>query len=232
MPMIKEIHIPLVTHTGFLDREKTALQVSRDGPGIAVSTCPDIWRQITRTNAPDVVLSHSAALWVDAFAFTPNCIEEIISWAKAQGYLSPCPVWHANWIDEETGAFRETTRLSYEAALRDCGSADAIMRDTGLCLQARAVKRLGRWHDHLDYYNAALILYTREVIIPKRPLICGIWWNEVVDIPGGVAPSGQLMPEALAKFDVENDDGDLVPFSDAFPDFKYLGAKPVTMIYN
>lgn len=230
MPFIKEIHIPTVTYIGFLNRDVSDLGPSRDGPALAVTDCPDAWRQISRSNAPEIILTHSAALWVDALAFTPECIAEIVSWAKARSYIAPCQVWHTTWTDPETGAFREATRASYEEALALCGTQEAIMQDTGFSLQRRALKRLGRWHDPLDHYNAILILYTREFIIPKRPLICGIWWRETLDIASGTTPSGQLMPEALGKFDVEDGDGDLIPFNEAFPDFVALGANPTELL--
>lgn len=232
MPFIKEIHIPTVTHIGFLNREKADLNPSRDGPGLAVSDCPDAWRQISRSNAPDVILSHSAALWVDALSFSPNCIVEIQDWARDAGYLEPCQVWHANWTDDETGAFREETCASYEAALAHTHCPEAIMQDNGWCLGRRALKRLGRWGDPLNYHNGILILYTREVIIPKRPLICGIWWCEPLDLASGIAPSGQLMPEALEKFDVEDEDGDFVPFKEAFPDYVPIGARPSELLWD
>lgn len=179
-----------------------------------------------------MILTNSAALWVDALAFTPDCMTEITAWAKQRDYLASCQVWHANWTDPDTGAFKEATRASYEAALALCGAQEAVMQDTGLCLQRRALKRLGRWSDPLDYYNAILILYTREVIIPKRPLICGLWWREALDIASGIAPGGQLMPEALGKFDIEDEDGDLVSFDNAFPDFVALGANPTELLWD
>lgn len=232
MPFIKKYHLPRVTHIGHLDRAPEDLTPSRDGPAIAVSDRPEVWRQITRANAPEITLYNSAALWVDALAFTANCIDEIREWAIDQGYIRACQVWHATWIDDDTGALRDSTRSTYEAALKDAGGADAVMKGEGFSVSPRALKRLGRWPDILDWYGAAITLYTREVIIPKRPQYVGIWWREIEDPDAGTAPSGQVFPEALKNFDVEDEFGDMIPFEEAFPDFTAIGARPVTLKYE
>ncbi len=232
MPFIKTIRRDRVIHIGHLDRTREDLAPSRDGPAIAVSDCPDAWRRISGANAPEVVLVNPTALWLDALAFTPDCIDEIRAWAMARRYLLPCPVFQAAWIDPKTRALRDSTRRTREEATRDCGDPAMVTEGEGFLLQPLALKRLGRWHDPLDWFNAAVTLYTREVIIPKRPLVCGIWWSEAEDAETGTAPGAQLFPEALHNFEVEDENGDMIPFAEAFPDFHPIGAKPVTLIYD
>ena len=232
MPYIKELHIPDVIHIGHLDRDLRDLRPTRDGPAISVSQNPQAWRQITRSNAPEVTLHNSTGLWVDALAFTPQCMEEIRRWGVFNRYIDAGPVWHAVRIDPETDLGVETLHDSYEAALAVAGRQDAIMRDSGYFLSPKAMKRLGRWHDRLEWYGGLLILYTREVIIPKRPLICGIWWNEVEDLENGIAPSGQLLPEGLRNFYIEDDMGDMIPFEERYPGFTAPGAKPTLLFWE
>lgn len=229
MPFIKTIHIPYVTHVGHLDRRAEDLTSGRDGPSLAVSTIPQDWQKITGSNAPHVSMFCSNALWIDAFAFTGDCMNEIAAWAVAQQYMTPKLCWAASWNDPQTGQIREELFLDEQSA--KAGSAPDAMIDEieGYEIAPRALRRLGRWHNPLDWYGAALILYTREVVIPKRPLIAGIWWSEPLDVTQGVAPGGQLMPDALERFSVEDSRGDMCPFSEVFPEYSLIGARSVTL---
>lgn len=240
MPQITTLMRREVIHIGHLDSDPATLTPSRDGPGIAVCENPDAWRAITRANAPEVRLVNPLAMWVDALAFTAGCILEIQNWMITRRYMRRVPAWTVGLHDEETGAFTEKTfatraeaaaaagrteAVEIEAATRGAGAA---MELEGFRLSAQALRRLGRWPDPLDWYSAAILLYTREVIAAKRPLVCGVWWNETEDLPAGVAPGGVLFPEALARFEVETEDQDLLAFHDAFPGYIPIGIAPET----
>lgn len=228
MPLVSTLHIPRVTHIGHLDREAGVLAPSRDGPALAVSTCPEIWRQITRSNAPDIVLFNPTALFVDAFSFTPRCMDEIQSWAVINGYIAPCPAVSACWVDPQTNAFHDALFETGDAARATAGPGADIQEIEGHTLSRRALKRLGRaWHNPLDWYGACLLLYTREIIVPKRPLVCGIWWSEALDIPSGIAPGGQLLPDAFSTFNLlDEDEEEGPPLSRAFPGLLSLPSPP------
>ena len=236
MPLIKTFFKSRVVHIGHLNQSADELKPSRDGFGIAVSESPEAWRAITRANAPDVVLHNPRAMWLDALSYSGACMDEITAWMRARRYILPVPVWHAQWIDEASGDFRDGTWATREEAAKAAGltleqelaaaarGEGVTMEGDGYRLTPMALKRLGRWHDPLDWFNAAIMLHTREVVMLKQPLVCGVWWDEVEDIPGKVAPGGVLFPEALRHFEVETEDGDVIPFAEAFPQFTVLGA--------
>lgn len=231
MPFIKTIHLPKVTHIGHLDRDLSMLEPGRDGPSLAVTDRPDLWREITRANAPEITLFNPTALWVDAFAFSPNCTDDIAAWALVQGYISPCISHMADWVDPDTGRLHNEVFETHEAAVQRCQDPKCVIEMEGYRLSPRALKRLGRWSNPVDWHGAILILYTREVIIPKRPLVVGIWWAEVHDPASGTAPNGQLMPEGLRGFEVEDAHGDMVPLHDAYPQLQTIGARPLELVH-
>lgn len=228
----KERHIPVVTHIGTLDWSAEDLRPGRDGPALAVSNRPDAWRNILRSNAPDVVLSCSNALWVDGFSIGPDGRGGLMRWGKMREYLDPCPVWCATWIDPDTGEFREATRGTRAEAQAAAGASGSVAEDEGARLRPRALARLGRWQDPFDWFGAILLLYTREVIVLKRPLICGVWWDEPVDLTAGIAPSGQLLPDAFARFEVDIGAAETVGFTEAYPGLVQIGAKPMELLWS
>lgn len=228
----REVHVPTVTHIGTLDWPVDDLRPSRDGPALAVSSRPDVWRRILRSNAPEVTLGCSNALWIDGFSISPAGRDALSSWAGMRGYLEACTVHCAAWVDPETGAFRESMHASEAEARIHAGASGSLSAEDGFRLLPRALARLGRWHDPFDWFGGALLLYAREVIILKRPLICGIWWEEAIDEAVGAAPCGQLLPEAFARFDVELADGDTAPLTDVHPAMKPVGAKPVELLWS
>lgn len=232
MPYIKEIHIPSVTHIGHLDQTEEYMAPSHDGPALSVSTCPETWQSMIGSNAPHVKLFNSTALWVDAFSFTPDCMDEIARWSVKSGYMNREKCFTASWEDPDTGKLVDNIFAS-ESEARDASGPEGLIFDLdGYRMSPRALKRLGRWHNPLDWYGATLILYTREIIIPKRPLTVGIWWREAVDPLTGSAPRGQLMPEGLKGFEVEDRAGDMIPFSEAFPNYRKIGAREISLIYG
>lgn len=230
MPFIKQICHRQVVHIGHLDRNPSDLAPSLDGPGISVSIDPDLWRSFSGANAPDIVLENSSALWVDALSFGPDDVREVAAWMVQRNYMKATKLWEVMVFDEATGDFVERAFLDrgdaamaagrtldeeIAAAARGEGSA---MEIDSYVLQSRALKRLKRWPDPLRWYDAAILLYVREVVLPKRPLVVGIWWDEATVRDSLAAPRGVLFPEALDSFSIENDEGDLVPFRQAFPD--------------
>ncbi|MCW3782507.1 hypothetical protein [Defluviimonas salinarum] len=231
MPHIVEKHIPKVTHIGFLDRPAAERRPTIDGPGISVSTHPEDWRAIAGLNGPEMVLRFTAAKWVDALEFSDEDRAEVVAWMLAQDYARAVTGWTATRYDEEADDFIEQTFESREAAARFAGRSleeeiaaeargqGAVMEEETYRLTRRALKRLVRWPDPLRWFDGAVLLYCREVVLPKRPLVVGVWWGEAHDRRARSCPSGVLFPERLDLFDVVDEDGDFVPFADAAPSF-------------
>lgn len=222
----REVHIPRVSHVGALDRDPAELCPSDDGPALAVSDCPALWRRYIGSNAPAITLFCSNALWVDGFSLDHDAQDALRRWACMMGYARPTAVWRATRVDLEDGAFRESQHATAEAARHAAAPQGAVFEDDGLTLTPRALARLGRWQDPFAWFAGSLILYTREVIIPKRPLICGIWWRDAVDEAAKSAPMGQLLPEGLERFDVEAETGEMIPLRTACPDLRPMGVRP------
>lgn len=230
MPFITAKKIAHVTHIGHLDNAMGRRAPGRDGPGIAVSTEPETWRRLHGLNGPEWVLSWSPAQWVDALALDQEDIEELKTWMRVKRYFKPCTAWAIDWVTE-AGEWQDGIYPSLEEACRVAGISleDEVarsLRNEGQSteidhfrLEKRAIKRLGGWPDPLNWYDAAIILYTREVIMEKRPFVVGIWWDEAESEGAKSASYGVLFPERVSEFSVENEDGDDMTFAEAFPEF-------------
>lgn len=234
MPYIRTRVIKEVTHIGHLgaDDEMLAQKSSDDGPGISVSTDPDTWRQVAGLNGEEVSLYCPSAHWVDAMALTPEDRRDIERWALMNRIISPCTHWVVNYFDEETEEFIEfRTRHRDEAAGRigrtveeeiaaaATGNAACDVVD-GYQLRPNALKKLVRWPDPLRWEDAIVLLYVREVVMVKTPLVVGIWWDEAYSCEDRSAPRGTIFPEALGAFEVETPDGDILSVAEAYPDLK------------
>lgn len=219
-----------VRHIGFLDSpdDRTA---SLDGPGISVTTHPESWRALKGLNGPEIVLSFTAAQWVDAMTFSDEDMVSIRDWAIQQRYLKMGLRWHA-LVDAGDGDMLPRAYASREEASKAVGrelsiEIKAFEKGEGACWEEeachitnRGMKGLERWPGKFENWEQAMILlYVREVVIPKRPYVVGVWWSEPNRPDMGCAPSGVLFPERLHHFEVEDEDGDVLPFAEKYPDF-------------
>jgi hypothetical protein len=229
MAFIENLYIKEVVHIGFLDTPDARGQ-TLDGPGISVSNTPESWRAIRGLNGPELTLIFSAAQWVDAMTFSDQDMFDICNWAKGKGYIKAVRAWHAL---VETGgdmlpvAF-DTLEEAARAAGRTLEEETSSKKGDGACWQEdtykisrRGMNRLSRWPGVFSQWEqAAILLYVKEVIIPKRPYVVGVWWSEPDKPDLGCAPSGILFPERLHRFEVEDEEGEVMPFFEKFPDFK------------
>lgn len=238
MPLIVERHQPVVYHVGHLEDEAHACPV---GAGITVTSDPETWRAIKGANGPEWELRCSDALWVDMLSFTAQDHRELQQWMMlpANRYMRPATAYVTNRYCDEAEDFQERLFASLEEAATALGIT--VAEETGARLSGhgqveeletfqltrRALKRLTRDHDPFDWFSAAAFLYVREVVLPKRPLIVGLWWEEVGSRDTGTAPHGILMPEALVNFTVEGDEVDETFFVDAFPKWQLPERKDI-----
>ena len=237
MPLIKARVIKHVKHIGHFDQSGAQRRATFDGPGIAVSTHPEAWRGIAGLNGPEWELTYTAAHWVDALSFTDEDLEEIQEWMVMMRYMHAVTAWVVDCVDEKGEIIDRAFSTRKEAAaaigstleLEEAGDATFDSRTTEIdsfMLEKRAMARLGGWPDPLRWHDAAILLFTREVIMPKRPLVMGVWWDEPLAPERGLCPSGVLFPERLGLFDIEDEEGVVRPFRDAFPDFVIPGEEP------
>lgn len=228
MPYIVQRHQPVVYHVGHLEDAAQACPV---GEGIIVTSDPDSWRGIKGANGPEWEFCCSDALWVDMLALKEQDHRELQQWMllPANRYMRPSTIHVTNRYCSDADEFveRRFTSLQDAAAFLNIGVQDELeARERGqgqiedvetFLLTRRALRRLSREHDPLDWFSAAAFLYVREVVMPKRPLVVGLWWNEAASRDAGTAPHGILMPEALVNFTVEGDDVPEMLFVEAFP---------------
>ncbi|MFG6084236.1 hypothetical protein ACEUZ9_000485 [Paracoccus litorisediminis] len=237
MPFVTARNIPHVTHIGHLDGGMGMRQPGVDGPGIAVSTNPERWRALRGLNGPEWVFSCPTAQWVNALDMEQEDRAEIEAWMVMRRYMKPCTAWAIDWVDDmgewRDGVFATLVEACKAAGIRvEDERARSEQNDGQSCeidhyrLEKRAMKRLGGWPDALNWFDAAMLLYTREVIMEKRPFVVGIWWEEPESGQGrnGTAPYGVLFPERLGQFSVEDEEGEEMSFAEAFPEFEIPAA--------
>jgi len=229
MAYLEFVYERAVTHIGFLDTPDSR-KPGFDGPGLSVSTEPESWRALKGLNGPEFVLSFSAAQWVDAMTFSDHDLAAIRGWGVQQRYLRGCSAWHAlvpegddmiprAYPDRRRAAEAVGRSLDEEIAAYGSGHGACWEEETWR-ISPLGLKRLERWPDaYLNWEQAIILLYVREVVIPKRPYVVGVWWSEPNRPDLGCAPSGVLFPERLHHFDVEDDEGEVAPFAERFPDF-------------
>jgi hypothetical protein len=230
MPYIENVYHKEVTHIGFLDTKENR-KPSLDGPGISVTTHPESWRSLRGLNGPELNLIFPTGQWVDAMTFSDQDFLEMRDWAVQQGYLRQVQAWWA--LVEREGdmmprpfmsrveaarAVDRTLQAEEEAAERGEG---ATWQEETYKITPRGLKRLERWPGALEQYEqATIILYVRQVVVPKRPYVVGVWWSEPDNVDAGCSPSGVLFPERLHHFEVEDEEGDVMGFTEKFPDFE------------
>lgn len=230
MPYVTKRVIKKVSFIGHLDADTHKHAPTLNGPGLVVSDKPDHLRSVFGLNGPEVELFCPNAEWYDPLEMDQNDVEEYIAWGLMQMYIEPCSAWAVDYFDEN-GDFKSAVCETQEEAARLAGRSlkdeiEASKNSEGATteldhyrLRKRAIKRLGGWPDPLAYQDALVILYTREVILPKRPFYVGIWWEQPVDRDEKTAPYGIIFPERLARFQTETEDGDVLDFAAAFPEY-------------
>lgn len=230
MPFIKEVVRRKVVRIGFLDTPFEEMTPSRDAFGIPVTVDPEQFRRAFSSNGPEFRLTSPTAIWVAASQFDQTSMQELADWMIAREYMRPCTTYTAFVFDEALDDFTEKAFSSLKEAAAAAGRSEeqelkaqaegdgAVEISEGFALTPATLKKLGGanvWHDKLDWYNAAVLLYVRYVVIPKRPFIVGVWWD---DAEGkGSAPYGVLFPERASSFLVEDEEGNIAPFWEAFP---------------
>ena len=230
MPRIKPLHKPKITHIGHLDKVKADRKEMPDGPGIAVSEDPEYWRSKLRSNAPAHELEWSPAQWFDPMDMDDLEQEELRDWMLHLDYMEPGYVFHALRFHPETNEPEEILSTSLREAAEFIGRTKqeelaaqkegkgGVTREDGYHLTRRAMGRLGgvsRWPNPADWFTGAVLLYTRQVVMKKRPFVVGVWWQQADE------PYGVLFPERLHEFSLIDEEGDEQTARDAFPDFPW-----------
>lgn len=231
MPFLVMRHQPTVFHIGHLEPGPEGCP---DKGGLAVTASPEEWRAIHGANGPEWELHCSSAQWVDMLKMTPQDHEELQAWMMldANRYMVPATAFTVQkWCDvAEDFVEHSFTSLAEAAAYigktEDQELADRLLGQGAVedvpsfMLQRRALRRLAAEHHPFDWFTAAAFLYTREVVLAKRPFAVGLWWAEPASRAARTAPHGILMPEALIDYSVESDDVDEQVFTEAFPDWQ------------
>lgn len=230
MPYVTKRVIKKVTHIGHIDQDTHNKAPTIDGPGFVVTNQPEAFRAARGVNGPEFELFCPNAEWYDPLEMDQTDVDEYIQWGLMMEYIEPCTAWGVDVFDEN-GDFLSKICATQEEAAKIAGRSldeeiQASKNFEGATteldhyrLRKRAIRKLGGWPDPLDWQNGLVLLYCREVILPKRPFYVGIWWEQPVDRSEKTAPYGVIFPECLARFSYENEDGDILPFAQAFPEY-------------
>jgi hypothetical protein len=225
MPSIKPLQIPNIIMIGIPSKDPTR-QISAQGKNYLVTTDPDNLIQTLRLNGPETELSFPPAQWLDVCGLTPADWKELEAWGRMKGYLIAKEVWTGFIENPETGDMEEKAFHDLEDAVRHVGRTieqeldatqngqGAFFEDVVAGLSRCALKRLPGWPDILEWHAAIAQLYGREVMVPKRPYMVGIWFSEGFDCVNIPEKTGLLFPERVSNFECENEDGDTVPWSE------------------
>jgi hypothetical protein len=234
MPYVNVMRAPAVYHIGHLDKTPQDRRPTLDGPCIAVSRHPESWRRIKGLNGPEHKLEYGPAQWVDVMSFEPCDREDLKEWMLMRSYMEPVKVWIAEIYNEDRMDFETHTFDDFAAAARAVGRTaeqeleaaqsgqGALMEDDGYRVTRRGMARIAgmtNWPDPFAWLDAAVLLYTREVVLEKRPFVVGLWWDIPLDPDRGMAPYGLLFPERAHLFEVEDEEGNVLEFRDCFTDF-------------
>ncbi|MEP3668986.1 MAG: hypothetical protein ABJN42_19860 [Roseibium sp.] len=237
MPFVMKKIIREVVHIGHLDSKRGERDATLDGPCLSVCQDPELWRRAKGLNGPEWRLRSTQAEFIDAIEMTGEEIDEIAKWMLARDYMKPCVAWGVDHYDADKDDFVSKVVATQEEGARLVGRSleeeiSACERLEGATteldhykLEKRAIKMLGGWPDPLDWVQAGIILYTRQVIMMKHPYVVGIWWNEPETERGDVAPSGLIFPEKIDIFTVEDEEGEDVPFLELFPEYDLLNGR-------
>lgn len=221
MPYIAEVAGRRVFHVGHLDTPLTERGSSRDAFTIPVSSDPEYWRGLHGSNAPQHELFNPAAIWVDAGAFGPVDIAELKQWMITMRFGKMTQAYLATAWNVETGDFDEKF-CETEIAAKDAFPVNhvGIAECEAFRLTKIGVNRLGGvnvWKDPFDWFTAAVLLYVRYVVLPKRPMVVGVLWRDAKSPTDKSGEYASLFPERAKFFSVIDEDGEEVGFEERFP---------------
>lgn len=206
--------IPSVAHVGTLDMSDRTPRESLEAMMLSVSLHPDEWRSIARCGgAAEWTLSAPGAEYLDAYALDDGERAKIVEWAVEKGYLQKNEIWRSWFFDGESDDWAFLRFDTEDKAWHEVDDDEEVCPHTkdgqlvdkvdGLVLTEAAMTALERWAEPLDGAAGALILYAREVILPTRPDMVGIWWPEIESPQDLWCPRGGIFPERLERMTVE-----------------------------
>lgn len=73
------------------------------------------------------------------------------------------------------------------------------------------MEALERWDSPASADDGLLILWARKQLLPSRPDLVGIWWDEKHDPLALSCPRGGILPERLAEFEIAGPSGEIAP---------------------
>jgi hypothetical protein len=216
------ITLACVNHVGTLDLTSRTDRASLEGPCLSVSVDPEDWGAIARVAGPTWELTCPGARWLDACNLTDEDRAEMMTWAKAEGFVEPATIWRAWHFDGEADSWACFTLSTSEAAWAEVGDDledEAIPSETGQPvdtvqgwrLTERGMAALERWSDALDGESGTVILYAMLKLAPDMPDLAGIWWDEEYNPLSLSCPRGGILPGRLDMFEIRDEYGALPP---------------------
>lgn len=220
-----------VFHVGLLDAETRTDRASLEAFLLSVSVDPEDWASIARCGGPTWTLDRPGARYIDAAALDDETEAGILSWGIGRGYAKPATIWRVwiyddegdNWgymsFPDEAQARAEADEMDYEGEEIPSTSGEALESVQGHILTSSGMTALERWAEPTLALEGLVLLWAREVLLPKEADLMGVWWSEDYHPEALSCPRGGIFPERLEEFRISDEHGNS-------PGRLFLGDRP------
>lgn len=188
-----------LVHVGTMRRcDKGARGPSHEGAGLSVSTCPEAWVRIARLGGlPWWRLERAGHAFLDAHRLTGAQRRQLAAWGVGRGWVARRTLWQLSRHDDELGGTVQSLYES-EAAAREEAFDDEDATVTAvrtLVAQPVLAERMGQ-PIALGQAEALLhAVYAEDVLA-----LDGVFWNDVLDVPGWSAPRAVIFCSRLPEW--------------------------------
>lgn len=213
------LHLDEVNHVGRLDPGTRTSRASLEAFLLSVSVDPEDWRSIARCGGPTWTLERPGARYIDAASLDEETEAEILSWGIGRGYAEPATIWRVwiyddegdNWgymsFPDEARARAEAAEMDYEGEEIPSKNGEALEFVQGHVLTSSGMMALERWAEPTLALEGLVLLWAREVLLPKEADLMGVWWSEDYHPEALSCPRGGIFPERLEEFRIFDEHG-------------------------
>lgn len=200
-----DLVLPLVMkrelrHVGSMDPARKRAG-SYEGAGLSVSECPDEWRIIGRghVGGPTWQLRGDGA-FIDAHALNDEQSAAVLAWGEREGLVTPASMWKVTWFDDELDREMSALYASRDEALEESyEGAELSVIEGYVATRELEIKQAGG--------REVPSVLVRDLVLSELssrvPMICGVWWDDELNVAAYSAPRGVIHLEGLAAWKIE-----------------------------